>query len=156
MDICGPVRLGRGNSAHPYGRPVREIDHHGETPVYRQVADALRRDIKEGRIQPRRPLPSEIHLQQEFGVARDTVRRAITYLVELGLVRKVPGRGTFVRALEVSVVEMEPGTRITTRPPTEAERSALDIGEGVWVLVVERPGRDPEVLPGDAAEVQVK
>ncbi|MFC3979703.1 GntR family transcriptional regulator [Streptosporangium jomthongense] len=135
---------------------MREIDHHGETPVYRQVADALRADIEEGRVQPRRPLPSEVHLQQEFGVARDTIRRAITHLVELGLVRVVAGRGTFVRALEVSVVDMEPGLRITTRPATDAERATLDLAEGVWVLVVERPSGEVEVLPGDGGEIRVK
>ncbi|MEV7006879.1 GntR family transcriptional regulator [Streptosporangium sp. NPDC051022] len=135
---------------------MREIDHQSEVPVYRQVAAAIRDDIQAGRFRPRRPLPSEVHLQQEFGVARDTIRRAIGHLAELGLVRTVPGRGTFVRALEVSVVEMEPGMRITARPASEAEQATLELAEGVWVLVVERPGREPEVLPGDAAEIRVE
>jgi DNA-binding FadR family transcriptional regulator len=132
---------------------VREIDHQGELPIYRQVANAIRADIEAGRLRPRRPLPSELHLQQEFGVARDTVRRAIGYLAELGLVRTVPGRGTFVRARTSTSVVLEPGLRVITRPPTDVEREVLEIEPGVWVLVVERPGGEIEVLPGDAAEL---
>ncbi|MFB9882991.1 GntR family transcriptional regulator [Planobispora siamensis] len=134
---------------------MREIDHHSETPVYRQVADALREEIDAGRLAPRRPLPSETHLQQEFGVARDTVRRAIALLADLGLVRTVPGRGTYVRARAVTSVALEPGMRVITRPATEAERTTMEIGEGVWVLVVEWPDGQTEVLPGDEAEIRV-
>lgn len=135
---------------------MREIDHHSETPVYRQVADSIRADIQAGRLRPRRPLPSEVHLQQEYGVARDTVRRAIGHLAELGLVRTVAGRGTFVRATGVTVVPMEPGMRVFTRPSTSAERAELDLAEGVWVLVIERPDGSVEVLPGDAAEIRLE
>ncbi|MGW0587508.1 GntR family transcriptional regulator [Streptosporangium sp. NPDC002607] len=135
---------------------MREIDHHSETPVFRQVADSIREDIQAGRFRPRRPLPSEVHLQQEYGVARDTVRRAIGYLADLGLVRTVAGRGTFVRAVEATVVAMERGTRIFTRPPTDAERAELGLKEGVWVLVAERPDGGVEVLPGDAAEIRLE
>ena len=135
---------------------MREIDHDAETPVYRQVADALRRDIQTGQCPPRRPLPSEIHLQQRFGVARDTIRKAIRHLVSLGLVRTVPGRGTYVRAPEVTVIALEPGMRILTRPPTDAERAELGLDAGVWVLVAERADGGVEVLPGDAAEIRVE
>lgn len=124
--------------------------------MYRQVADAIRRDIQTGRLPPRRPLPSEIQLQQRFGVARDTVRKAIGHLASLGLVRTVPGRGTFVRAPEITVIAPEPGMRIITRPATAAERATLELADGVWVLVAERPSGEVEVLPGDAAEIRVE
>jgi GntR family transcriptional regulator len=42
------------------------------------------------------PLPSVQQLQQEYGVGRDTVLRAITILREEGLVFTVPRRGTYV------------------------------------------------------------
>lgn len=118
--------------------------------MYRQVADAIRRDIQTGQFRPHRPLPSEIHLQQRFGVARDTVRKAISHLTSLGLVRTVPGRGTYVRAPEVTVIAPEPGMRITARMPTEVECEEL-----VPVLVVER-GDQVEVLPADSSEIRVQ
>lgn len=133
---------------------MREIEHGSETPVYRQVAAAIRSDIEGGRLRPRRPLPSEIHLQQEFGVARDTIRRAIAHLAELGLVRTVAGRGTFVRARDKAVVELEPGLRVFARRATRAEHDTMDLADDEWVLVIERPDGSVEVLPADSAEAQ--
>ncbi|MFI6454286.1 GntR family transcriptional regulator [Streptosporangium amethystogenes] len=102
---------------------MREIDHHSETPVYRQVADAIRAEIEAGRLHRRRPLPGEMHLQQEFGVARDMIRRAIPHLAELGPVRTVA----------ITRISPEPGMRIITRPPRDAERAEMGLGAGVWV-----------------------
>ncbi|MFI6160931.1 GntR family transcriptional regulator [Micromonospora haikouensis] len=47
-------------------------------------------------LQPLTPLPSELRLQQEYGVARGTVRAAIALLRERGLVMTMPQRGTYV------------------------------------------------------------
>lgn len=132
-----------------------EIDHHSETPVYRQIAAILRADIESGARRPRRPLPSEQHMVQEFGVARDTIRRALAYLAALGLVRTVPGRGTFVRSREVVQVTAEPDMRVLARRPTEAERSTMDLDEGEWVLMVERGDGTVEVFPADQVEVRI-
>jgi len=72
------------------------IDPKSATPVYVQVANILRARIKDGRLQPDRPVPSEQQLQQEFGVARGTARKAIGLLRDEGLVITVRGRGSFV------------------------------------------------------------
>jgi DNA-binding GntR family transcriptional regulator len=42
------------------------------------------------------PLPSETTLTQEYGVSRDTVRRAVAALRDEGLVSAVAQRGTYV------------------------------------------------------------
>jgi DNA-binding GntR family transcriptional regulator len=39
-------------------------------------------------------------LEQEFGVSRDTIRRAIRHLIEQNFVRVETGVGTFVRQPE--------------------------------------------------------
>lgn len=72
------------------------IDHDGAEPVYRQVAAILRARIESGRYAPGRPIPSEPQLVQEFGIARETARKAGRVLAEEGLVRIVRGRGVFV------------------------------------------------------------
>jgi DNA-binding GntR family transcriptional regulator len=77
--------------------PDREtVDPQRATPVYVQVADILRSRIQSGRLLPDRPVPSEAQLQQEFGVARGTARKAIALLREEGLVVTVEGRGSYV------------------------------------------------------------
>ena len=77
--------------------PAREtVDPQSATPVYVQVANILRARIESGQLVPDRPVPSESQLQQEFGVARGTARKAIAMLREQGLVVTVKGRGSYV------------------------------------------------------------
>jgi DNA-binding GntR family transcriptional regulator len=77
--------------------PAREtVDPQSATPVYVQVADILRARIESGQLLPDRPVPSESQLQQEFGVARGTARKAIALLREQGLIVTVKGRGSYV------------------------------------------------------------
>ncbi|WP_207782572.1 winged helix-turn-helix domain-containing protein [Phytoactinopolyspora limicola] len=72
------------------------IDHWDPTPSYRQLASILRTRITSGEYGPGTQLPSEKHLTDESGLARETVRRAIKLLRDEGLVVTLPGRGTFV------------------------------------------------------------
>ena len=77
--------------------PAREtVDPQRATPVYAQVADILRGRIESGQLLPDRPVPSESQLQQEFGIARGTARKAIALLREQGFVVTVKGRGSNV------------------------------------------------------------
>ena len=72
------------------------VDPDSATPVYVQVADILRARIEAGQLLPDRPVPSETQLQQEFGVARGTARKAIALLRDQALVVTVKGRGSYV------------------------------------------------------------
>jgi GntR family transcriptional regulator len=73
------------------------IDHEGPIPVYRQLADILRKQIERGELAPNRPIPSITRLQQDYGLARGTIVKAVQLLVDEGLVHAVPGRGMYVR-----------------------------------------------------------
>ncbi|GGQ23594.1 GntR family transcriptional regulator [Streptosporangium pseudovulgare] len=76
------------------------VDHLNPTPLWEQLAGILRERIRAGELKPRQVLPSESHLQQEHGVARGTVRRAVKVLGEQGWVVTIQGRGTFVAERE--------------------------------------------------------
>jgi GntR family transcriptional regulator len=78
-----------------YGDHVT-IDPLGETPVYLQLAAILRQRIGDGELQPNRPIPSLQRLVQEYGIARGTAAKAVSVLVDEGLVRIVPGKGAYV------------------------------------------------------------
>ena len=71
------------------------VDHGSPEPAYRQLEAILRARIAAGEWQ-HGPLPSAKQLQQEYGVGRDTVLRAVEILREDGLVFTVPRRGTYV------------------------------------------------------------
>ena len=73
-----------------------EIDYRGELPPHRQIAAWIVARIDAGELTEGQPIPSEKELQDAFGVARTTARRAIAYLRETGTVRTVAGRGSYV------------------------------------------------------------
>lgn len=72
------------------------IDPRGPELVYKVVADRIEKRIRAGEFGDSGRLPSETDLAEWYGVARMTVRRAHEELTERGLVRVVPGKGTFV------------------------------------------------------------
>ncbi|WP_078503463.1 GntR family transcriptional regulator [Streptomyces sp. PKU-MA01144] len=72
------------------------LDPMSARPLYAQLADIIARKIKSGELAPDRPIPSENHLADEYGVARLTARRAAQELRERGLIVTVRGKGSFV------------------------------------------------------------
>jgi GntR family transcriptional regulator len=63
-------------------------------PKYLQVRDALERRMK-AEYEDGQQLPTELQLQAEFGVSRDTIRQALAGMEADGLLRRQAGRGTF-------------------------------------------------------------
>ncbi|MEU8312009.1 GntR family transcriptional regulator [Micromonospora sp. NPDC048887] len=69
--------------------------HYG-LPRYRVIADELRERIESGAIPPGALLPPESALTAEFRASRGTVRQAIAFLRDEGLLVTAHGRGTYV------------------------------------------------------------
>ena len=61
------------------------------------IADAIARDVEEGRLRPGDRLPPQRRLAEELGLAVGTVSRGYGEAEERGLVVGEVGRGTFVR-----------------------------------------------------------
>lgn len=77
-------------------------------PLYQRVADALLREIAQGRRRPGGRLPTEDELIQAHQVSRITVRQALEQLRQRGLIERFPGRGSFVsRAPGTAVWSLE-------------------------------------------------
>src|SRR4029453_13353112 len=99
---------------------------------------------------PGEPLPSELRLAQEYGISRTTVRQAIAQLRTEGLVSVERPRGTFVRVPEeIQLITLARGERASARMPTDAERRANRLGEGVPVLVITATDGTTTVHPAD-------
>jgi GntR family transcriptional regulator len=63
-----------------------------------QLAAMLRARIGSGGLAPNQPIPGESTLMRQYGVARETARKAVRVLVAEGLVYVVQGRGAYVAA----------------------------------------------------------
>jgi GntR family transcriptional regulator len=65
-------------------------------PIYRSIAEDLRRQIESGELRPGQQLRTEIELRDHYNASRNTIRDAIKLLITRGLVETRPGQGTFV------------------------------------------------------------
>lgn len=136
-------------------------------PGYRQVAEEIRRRIRNGVYPPASVLPAEPDLAEEIGVSRSLVNRALSALRSEGWVSPQAGRGTTVNPLpvlrratigrqaktareagaargafagEVTRAGFEPRSDVTVREATADEELAEELGvdPGTPVVVRER------------------
>ena len=64
--------------------------------VYVQVADAIERDIRSGRLPVGARLAGEQDLAEQYGIARGTARRVVQELRDRGLATTLPSKGTYI------------------------------------------------------------
>lgn len=74
------------------------IDFDSIMPLYKQVAQTLTDEIKNGHLQAGEKLPSELKLMELFKVSRITIRTAIADMADEGLLQRSQGKGTFISA----------------------------------------------------------
>ncbi|MEU2043668.1 GntR family transcriptional regulator [Nocardia niwae] len=67
-------------------------------PRYLQIADDLRSRITSGEYSPGERIPTKASLMEQWGVALNTVDRAVDELRNDGLIETFHGVGSFVRA----------------------------------------------------------
>ena len=148
----------------------------GYQPQYRQIEQALRERIST--LRPGERLPSDAELCAEFRVSRMTARNAMERLAADGLIRREPGRGSFVakptahrrtNSLMTFTQEMRRAGRVPSslvltcvvRPASSAEAASLGIAARQPVVHLRRLRQadgDPialesAVLIGDCADV---
>jgi len=80
---------------------VADIQRDLPMAIHAQISDVFRAKIASGDWPAHYRLKSEPELASELGVSRGTLRRAMTTLIEEGLLRQVRGRGTFVTSTTI-------------------------------------------------------
>ncbi|MFW5416078.1 GntR family transcriptional regulator [Nocardiopsis sp. CNT-189] len=130
------------------------LDRTSPIPLYFQLARELERRIREGELPPGTRLENEILLAGRLGLSRPTLRRAIGYLVDQGLLVRKRGVGTQVvtprarRPVESSSLYDDldragrrPRTEVlalSVRPAPEAVAHRLEVAPGTEVYALER------------------
>ncbi len=123
---------------------VRRFSSSG-VPLYYQLATLLREKIVNREYRPGDQIPPEYELVRIYGVSRMTVRQAIAGLEEEGLIRKEPGRGTFVR-----------DDALAFRGDLELDRSIEDLismGQATSVRLLDL--RETEATPREARDLEI-
>ncbi len=72
------------------------IDRQSPIPLHYQLRQYLLAKIESGEWQPGDLIPSELELQETYGISRTTVRQTLSELVFEGRLVRQRGRGTFV------------------------------------------------------------
>src|SRR5215469_6279722 len=105
-------------------------------PMYRQIAEDLRRKIESGGLEAGSQLPTEFELREQYDASRNTVRDAVKWLITRGLVETRPGQGTFI------VEKIDPFVTTITDDPATGRGGGE---EGVYVAEVARSRRISEI-----------
>ena len=137
----------------------KTIDPTSYKPLYLQISEILRNQIKAGAYCPGDLLPSENDLLDSFPVSRNTAQRAIEDLVRDGLAIRIQGKGTYVpKSLvnfglhrltsfseEMRFKGLEPSSKVLKFEKEEpsydvARKLSLDPGDQIYNLVRIRYG----------------
>jgi GntR family transcriptional regulator len=65
-------------------------------PFYSQIKNAITQSIESGQYQPGDQLPSQRELCEQFHTSLMTMRRVLTDLQSIGIIRTIPGKGIYV------------------------------------------------------------
>ncbi len=80
----------------------KKVDKRSPIPAYAQLATILRSSISQGIYSPGERLPSESALAKAHGVSAMTARQAVSVLEDERLIRRIQGKGTYVRKIQVT------------------------------------------------------
>lgn len=129
------------------------FDDRNPIPVYVRLAAMLREQIIAGQLRPGGAVPSEQYLADQYGVSRQTARKATEVLRNEGWVATQRARGSVVRSFpEPRVIEARPGATVRARLalPTDPFFAGEDV-----TIEVTQPGGEHETGPASRTVVQV-
>lgn len=129
-------------------KPHTRLRKQGGVALWRQIADGIRQDVRDGVFGSDTKLPSEMELAQHFGVNRHTVRSAIAALVQEGVLRAEQGRGTFIESRGRIVYPIGKRTRFSSgidgQVHSRSSRMIDATPEMASALVAEMLGIEPD------------
>ncbi len=77
------------------------LDRQSVVPLYYQIQQGLREQIRSSELKPGELMPSEQEIAARLGVSRMTARQALKSLCSRGLAFSQRGKGTFVSRMKL-------------------------------------------------------
>lgn len=99
---------------------AKPVERQSGVALWRQIADRLRVAISEGEFDKAGMLPPAFDLAERFGVNRHTVRAALAFLGEEGLVETIQGQGTRILSKARLTLPISRRTRFSAGIGTQA------------------------------------
>src|SRR5512136_2928484 len=126
------------------------IDPDDFVPRYHQLANILREQIIDGKLQAYEAIPSERRLEKLYSVSRTTIRQAIDLLVHQGYLYREHGKGTFV-----SPQKLQKGISELTSFSEDMKRRGIVPGQKILEIGYMKPPEDVAIhleLPAGTEE----
>lgn len=122
------------------------LDRNSSKPLYLQIYEELLDLIDSGKLKTGDQFPRELELVERYGVARITVRRAISDLVLEGRLVRRAGKGTFVAAPKIDrhIIDV---SSFTTRMGALGIQARARVLEVRTLPASQRLSRELEVQP---------
>lgn len=77
------------------------IQRENATPLYLQLKNEIKHNIRNGILKAGEQLPSEAQMKEQYGVSRVTIRNAMAELEAEHYIVKIQGKGSFVAQSEI-------------------------------------------------------
>ena len=145
---------------------ILAVDRASGVPMHRQLYEALRSYVLQGRLGAETRLPPTRFLAQQLGVGRNTVIAAYDQLLAEGYIEARPGSGTWITALNRPIAKIRVandvsrnfdlsarGRRIASHPPPQRTRDKINLHPGfpdaadfpfaTWSRLLTRNARRP-------------
>ncbi|MGG7163027.1 GntR family transcriptional regulator [Clostridium ihumii] len=124
------------------------IDRKCGIPLYIQVKKQIMDLIKEGNLKVGTKMPTERELSQELNISRNTISTAYNQLENVGVLKSIQGKGTFVAEEVTSWKDQEVKNKLKKFVDLALEE-ALEIGveaEDFLEIVIERVQEKKEFM----------
>ncbi len=108
------------------------ISNSSGKPIYEQIADQIKNQIIDGKLQAGDPLPSMRALAQDLRISVITTKRAYNDLESEGFIETVAGKGCFVSAKDVEILRegsLKEAEEYMAKAISIAKRSGITAGE---------------------------
>jgi len=113
------------------------INHDSGQPYYAQLVVGLKREIAQGILQADDQLPSVREMAKQHLLNPNTVSKAYKQLEAQQVIRTVPGKGTYVNAMDATVAQADLQLKLR-QLVAEASQAGITIADLItWLTKME-------------------